>query len=361
MLVDDEEDLVWTATRQLGGKEASFELKGFSRPLEALRAAAETPPSVLVTDVRMPDMTGIELLQSLRQNNPRLAVIVTTAFKDEQAMHASRDGGLVFLPKPYGFADLREQIEKALSRRSGFSGAIAFSSLPDLIQLQAISRVTQVLAIEHNGELGRIWFVEGNVIHAECGRMIGADAFFRLLAWPAGSFRLEPLSRKQPPEPSIHASTMELLMEGVRLLDEAERNDAPPPDVQLFSTQENDMGNVKESLTQALQIDGAIGVALVDFKSGMALGTAGGGPNMNLEVAAAGNTEVVRAKMKVMQSLGLKDQIEDILITLGGQYHLIRTMASKPNLFLYLALSRDKANLAMARHALHELEQSIQV
>lgn len=76
------------------------------------------------------------------------------------------------------------------------------------------------------------------------------------------------------------------------------------------------MADVQTSLKEAMTIPGALGVALVDYESGMTLGTAGGGP-IDLEVAAAGNTDVVRAKMRTMDALGLEDRIEDILITLG--------------------------------------------
>ena len=77
--------------------------------------------------------------------------------------------------------------------------------------------------------------------------------------------------------------------------------------------------------------------------AGCPLGALGGGKYLDLDVAAAGNTEVIRAKMRTMESLRLDDTIEDILITLGKQYHLIRLMASSDatgNLFLYLALDR---------------------
>ncbi|MFY9270390.1 MAG: hypothetical protein WAO55_11660 [Candidatus Manganitrophaceae bacterium] len=116
------------------------------------------------------------------------------------------------------------------------------------------------------------------------------------------------------------------------------------------------MGNVKQCLDEALQIDGAIGAALVDLKSGMCLGTAGGGSTFNLDIAAAGNTEVVRGKLKVMADLGLKDRIEDVLITLGKQYHLIRLLSNVGHIFIYVALHREKANLGMARHKLSEIE-----
>ena len=87
------------------------------------------------------------------------------------------------------------------------------------------------------------------------------------------------------------------------------------------------MANIKESMDALLQSDGAMCTAIVDANSGMVLGQAGTG--LDLELAAAGNTEVVRAKLKTMKSLGLNDKIEDILITLGSQYHIIRPVASK--------------------------------
>jgi hypothetical protein len=121
------------------------------------------------------------------------------------------------------------------------------------------------------------------------------------------------------------------------------------------------MASVEETLKEAMEIQGAIGVALVDFGSGMMLGSSGGGAALDLEVAAAGNTEVVRAKMATMGQLGLKDTIEDILITLGTQYHLIRLVdtAKGEGLFFYLALNKTQANLAMARRQLQKLESDL--
>ena len=121
------------------------------------------------------------------------------------------------------------------------------------------------------------------------------------------------------------------------------------------------MANVQQSLETAMEIDGALGAALVDYESGMALGLAGGSSALNLEVAAAGNTNVVRSKMKVMSDLNLNDSIEDILITLNNQYHLIRLLKSSKGLFLYLVLSKSQSNLALARHKLSQVEASLTV
>jgi hypothetical protein len=123
------------------------------------------------------------------------------------------------------------------------------------------------------------------------------------------------------------------------------------------------MAGMDVSLKEMMAIDGAIGAAVVDHGSGMALGALGGSKDLDLQIAAAGNTEVVKAKLRTMDSLGLKDAIEDILITLSGQYHVIRPISGRggKGLFLYLALERSRANLALARHQLRGIEEKLEV
>ncbi|MGI5169647.1 hypothetical protein ACQEU3_35380 [Spirillospora sp. CA-253888] len=123
------------------------------------------------------------------------------------------------------------------------------------------------------------------------------------------------------------------------------------------------MTNIDLVLKDMMTIDGAVGAALVDYNSGMALGMLGSSKSLDLQVAAAGNTEVVRAKMRTMEQLNIKDDIEDILITLTGQYHIIRPVSGRKGkgLFLYLALDRGRANLALARHQLKGIEEIVEV
>ncbi|MFD8565656.1 hypothetical protein [Streptomyces sp. NPDC057694] len=124
------------------------------------------------------------------------------------------------------------------------------------------------------------------------------------------------------------------------------------------------MTNVEVSLKTLLtEVEGALGAAVVDYTSGMALGTLGGGKELDLTVAAAGNTDVIRAKMRTMETLGLEGEIEDILITLGTQYHLLRPVSGRTGngLFIYLVIDKGRSNLAMARHHLKRAEEQLEV
>ncbi|HVH33041.1 roadblock/LC7 domain-containing protein [Tahibacter sp. UC22_41] len=115
----------------------------------------------------------------------------------------------------------------------------------------------------------------------------------------------------------------------------------------------------KLDLTPLSSIDGFVGAALVDSDSGMALAKLGGG-GVDLDLASSGNAEVVKSKRRVASALKLNDTIEDILISLERQYHLIRPLERNPTLFLYVVLDRAKSNLALSRHELRNFEKNLQ-
>ena len=122
------------------------------------------------------------------------------------------------------------------------------------------------------------------------------------------------------------------------------------------------MADIEQTLQEIMHIPGALGAALVDYSSGMTLGSAGNG-HIDVELAAAGDTEVVRAKMTMMETLRLDEKIEDVLITLTSQLHLIRpvTSAGGEGLFIYAAFDKDRSNLALARRCIHNVERTLEV
>ncbi len=119
------------------------------------------------------------------------------------------------------------------------------------------------------------------------------------------------------------------------------------------------MSNIDQSLQELMQVDGAMGTCIVDYMSGMVLGMTGGG--VDLELAAAGNSQVVKAKVATMRSLGIKGEIEDMLITLESQLHILRPTAKHEDLFIYLVLDKSKANLALARRKVQSVEKTLEI
>ncbi|WP_016996225.1 hypothetical protein [Kocuria atrinae] len=122
------------------------------------------------------------------------------------------------------------------------------------------------------------------------------------------------------------------------------------------------MSQLDNSIQELLSIEGATGAAVVDISSGMALAS-GGNPGFDLNVAAAGNSNVVRAKLRTMKDINLRGEIEDIMITLESQYHLINVLNTEETsgLFVYLVLDRNTANLALARHKLNTVSKRVAI
>jgi hypothetical protein len=102
----------------------------------------------------------------------------------------------------------------------------------------------------------------------------------------------------------------------------------------------------------ASEIPGFIAASLVDLDSGMTLGLKSNKPEFDLAAASAYNSEMVKQKLKIMRSLNLKTTLEDMLLTLGDQIHLIKLVT--PTTFIYLAADRSSTNLAIVRSAVNK-------
>jgi CheY-like chemotaxis protein len=228
VMVDDEEHLIWSLDRQLARTRPDLVFEGFTDPGRALASLERSAPDVLVTDVRMPGMTGLELLMAARKSQPALPVVVVTAH-GSALVRAEVDRGpaMEYLEKPFTSQALLEAVDRLVASRdrAGFSGEVSLPMLPDLIQLYSLAGATGALVIRRGGVEGALWLDRGEVVHAECGALAGADAFFALLSWRGGTFDMVP--GRVAPRRTIDMSCQELLMEGCRRLDEAGRASEP--------------------------------------------------------------------------------------------------------------------------------------
>ena len=115
------------------------------------------------------------------------------------------------------------------------------------------------------------------------------------------------------------------------------------------------------ALQKLNSISGFVAGAIGHGESGMAMGTTGNTADFNVDVAVAMNADVVKAKLAAARALGIEGGIDDILITLRDQYHLIRPFRKNPIVFFYIALDRSKSNLAMARFMLEDVEKNYEM
>ena len=130
-VVDDDQSVRWVLEKAL--RQAGMETRSFERAEHLLEAIDTDAPDVLITDVRMPGMSGITLLERLHGNFPNLPIIVITAHSDlENAVAAYKGGAFEYLPKPFDIDEAVELVRKA-ARQNGFDDTGADSTGPGAI------------------------------------------------------------------------------------------------------------------------------------------------------------------------------------------------------------------------------------
>ena len=107
----------------------------------------------------------------------------------------------------------------------------------------------------------------------------------------------------------------------------------------------------------AQDVPGFVAASLVDLESGMTLGARSVRPDFDLTAASAYNSEMVKQKLKIMKALKLETTLEDMLLTLGDQIHLIKLVS--PTSFVYLVADRAQANIAIVRNGVNKHTQSL--
>jgi hypothetical protein len=118
------------------------------------------------------------------------------------------------------------------------------------------------------------------------------------------------------------------------------------------------MVNVRQTLEEALKIDGAIAAAIANWDAGLCLATAGGGPRLNIGAVAAGHGLVLKARMAAVAA-GVARAVQELLITLEDQVHLVRPLRRRERLFVCLAIDKATGNLGIARHRLQGLASGL--
>lgn len=122
-VVDDDQSIRWVLEKALGRE--GFDVRAFSSARDCMRALSNDEPDVLVSDIRMPGESGIELLQSVRSDHPGMPVIIMTAFSDlDSAVSAFQGGAFEYLPKPFDIPKAVELIRRAADESKRDQGGV---------------------------------------------------------------------------------------------------------------------------------------------------------------------------------------------------------------------------------------------
>lgn len=219
LIVDDEETLTWSMAKSLSKDKDKYEVMIANNGREALGLLKKGKIDLVISDIRMPDINGLDLLVRIKMEYPQTKVIIMTAYGSSDVQkEANRRGSLFYIEKPFEISDIRKIIIDLIGKKKGFQGKVFDVQLTDIIQMNCLGRLTTALVITRNGEKGVIYFNKGEIIHAECGERKGTDAFYRILSWEEGEF----LSNIGfiPPVQTIFQSWEHLLVEAMRRTDD---------------------------------------------------------------------------------------------------------------------------------------------
>jgi DNA-binding response OmpR family regulator len=174
LIVDDEETLTWSMARSLSKDRDKYEVIIANNGREALNSLKNNKIDLVISDIRMPDINGLDLLVKIKKEYPQTKVIIMTAYGSSDVQkEANQRGSLYYVEKPFEISDIRKIIIDLIGKRKGFQGKILGLQLTDIIQMNCLSRLTTVLIITRDGERGIIYLNEGEIIHAECGEKKG--------------------------------------------------------------------------------------------------------------------------------------------------------------------------------------------
>jgi DNA-binding response OmpR family regulator len=219
LIVDDEETLTWSMAKSLSKDKDKYEVIIANNGREALNYLQNDKIDLVITDIRMPDINGLDLLVKIKKEYPQTKVIIMTAYGSSDVQkEANLRGSLYYVEKPFEISDIRKIIIDLIGKRKGFRGKLIGLQLTDIIQMNCLGRLTTALIITRDGEKGIIYLNEGEIIHAECGEQKGTEAFYSILSWQEGEF----VSNIGfiPPVQTIYQTWEHLLIEAMRRNDE---------------------------------------------------------------------------------------------------------------------------------------------
>jgi len=223
LLLDDEEDALELYQQILATLPSKPEIRTCDSGTKALALLESEEFTLMISDLNMPKMDGLQVLSIVRRKYPNIKIMVMTAVVDEQFRARAYALGVdLFWQKPSSEQEMKlflEGVDSVLQRyeQSGFRG-VQSKSLVDIVQLECLSQSSTVLKITNGVLVARIWIQNGELVDAEMGDITGEEAFKRILTWKAGNF--ENLPAEPTRERKIFNTVDGLLLDAMQMIDE---------------------------------------------------------------------------------------------------------------------------------------------
>jgi CheY-like chemotaxis protein len=360
LIVDDDVTFRTTISRDLGVHGFTVALANSAGDAIELLAArpAERSIDVLLTDLRMPGADGIDLLEKVRTVSPRTRAILMSGYATARDYERAIECGAVrVLCKPFTSSELLLAIRQAVDCETGFRGSIHGLSLVDLLQMFHYARRSVAIVVDGLAP-GHVFVEDGQLVHAVYRELVGEPALRGILAMPAGSLRTMVLPQSIPH--SITRDFQALLLDSLRTVDEISMRDTIDElaelDVAPADAPSHHADDLRRFVDRLRRLDGYSAALLIDIDSGVMLGLDGALGGTDAHTAAAGYGELYRIERDTVANLGVRDRIEDVVITTLRHYHVLHAVVGQPSLLLCVVIERTSASLGQARYALAAAE-----
>jgi len=364
LIVEDDASQARLLARAISVRRPEYTVITAPNGEDATRLLSEEEVDLVLTDLQMPGMNGLELLAWLLQNRPNLPVFTMTAYGTAETLaQLGSYGSIECFVKPVDIGRVVEHMSDSLSQ--SIRGHVQNLSLASFLQLVEMERKTCTLKIEHQGNRGTLYVRKGVLIDARCGDASGEDAAITILTWEGPSIAISGTCLVQ--HQAIDKPFSFLILEAMRLQDESARTPAdtavaePESELQAApaskeATRSQVNGSTPPAPARAL-LDvppSALAVAVVDTDTGvvMARGQRGGVP---LEELASMAAELLRHELLAVSLLDESERVRELVVASKRCCELIRPLLDVPGVFLFMIFDSAETNLVMARLELERL------
>ncbi|OQY16207.1 MAG: hypothetical protein B6I36_10680 [Desulfobacteraceae bacterium 4572_35.1] len=219
LIADDEKPFLLSLIDGLEANNDEYEIVTADNGREAVEILRSMPIDLLVTDLKMPEMNGFEILAWTSRHQPQLPVIVMSAFgTPEIEAQLEKMDTLQFLDKPLDLQKLQEGISNGLN--AGGKSFIRGITLATFLQLMKVEKKNCTLKVINTDYDAYLYVRQGELIDAELNDISGIDAAMEIVTWSDSEIEMDGVCRRQ--EDVINLSLEHLLIEAFRLKDEAE-------------------------------------------------------------------------------------------------------------------------------------------